>query len=121
QGRNEIGLLTDAFNQLLNSIEERNSALRGANAALLQEVTERKGAENRVVAQLARLEMLHRITRAIGERQDLQSIFQVVIRTLEEHLPIDFCCVCVYEPAANQLIVTSVGVRSEATAMELAM
>jgi len=120
-GRNEIGLLTDAFNQLLNSIEERNSALRGANAALLQEVTERKGAENRVVAQLARLEMLHRITRAIGERQDLQSIFQVVIRTLEEHLPIDFCCVCVYDPAANQLIVTSVGVRSEATAMELAM
>ncbi|HEU5124664.1 MAG TPA: CHASE sensor domain-containing protein [Verrucomicrobiae bacterium] len=121
QGRNEIGLLTDAFNQLLNSIEERNSALRGANAALLQEVTERKGAENRVIAQLARLEMLHRITRAIGERQDLQSIFQVVIRTLEEHLPIDFCCVCVYEPAANQLIVTSVGIRSEATAMELAM
>lgn len=120
-GRNEIGLLTDAFNQLLNSIEERNSALRGANAALLQEVTERKGAENRVVAQLARLEMLHRITRAIGERQDLQSIFQVVIRTLEEHLPIDFCCVCVYDAAANQLIVTSVGVRSEATAMELAM
>lgn len=120
-GRNEIGLLTDSFNQLLNSIEERNSALRSANASLQQEVAERKGAEDRVIAQLARLEMLHRITRAIGERQDLQSIFQVVIRTLEEHLPIDFCCVCIYDPAANQLIVTSVGVRSESTAMELAM
>src|SRR6185437_14179619 len=68
-----------------------------------------------------RLEMLNRITRAIGERQDLQSIFQVVIRTLEEHLPIDFCCVALYRPEENAVLVTSVGVRSEGIAMELAM
>jgi len=110
----ELGSLTDAFNQLLGSIEGRDKALR-------EEITERKSAENRVHAQLARLEMLHRITRAISERQDLHSIFQVVIRTLEEHLPIDFCCICLYEPAANVLSVTSIGVHSKATAMELAM
>src|SRR5256886_3719590 len=52
---------------------------------------------------------------------DIQSIFQVVIRTLEEHLPVDFCCICLYDPAENCLIVTSVGLHSEALSMELAM
>jgi signal transduction histidine kinase/ActR/RegA family two-component response regulator len=67
------------------------------------------------------LNLLQQVTRAIGERQDIQSIFQVVIRTLEEHLPVDFCCICLYEPADNVLTVTSVGVRSQALAMQIAM
>ena len=67
---------------MLDGIQERDTALRG-------EITERKGAEGKVQSQLARLELLHRITRAISERLDLQSIFQVVIRTLEDNLPID--------------------------------
>ena len=120
-GNDEVGLLTDAFNQLLTSIEERGLALSTANESLRGEIAERKNAEDKVQSQLARLELLHRITRATGERQDLKSIFQVVIRTLEEHLPIDFVCVCMYEAAANSLTVTSVGVRSEALAMELAL
>src|SRR5262249_38749487 len=59
--------------------------LRGA----LQDITERKLAEFRLHAQLQRLHMLEHITRAIGERQDLASILQVVIRTLEVDLPLD--------------------------------
>jgi signal transduction histidine kinase/ActR/RegA family two-component response regulator/HAMP domain-containing protein len=121
RGRDETGQLTDAFNQLLASIEERDKALRAANESLRGEIAERKSAEDKVQSQLARLELLHRITRAISERQDLHSIFQVVIRTLEEHLPIDFSCICLYEPNANILTVTGVGVRSEALAMELAL
>ena len=35
-----------------------------------------------------------RITRAIGERQDLESIFQVVVGSVEEHLPADFAALC---------------------------
>jgi signal transduction histidine kinase/ActR/RegA family two-component response regulator/HAMP domain-containing protein len=120
QGSDEIGQLTDAFNQLLGSIEERDKALLTANESLRQEVVERKSAENRVQSQLARLELLHRITRAISERQDLKSIFQVVIRTIEEDLPVDFCCICIYEQDSGVLNITSVGVRSEALAMELA-
>ena len=114
EGSNEIGILTEGFNQLLASIEERDRALRS-------EIGERKSAENRVHAQLARLEMLHRITRSISERQDLQSIFQVVIRTLEDHLPVDFCCVGLCEQGANALTISSVGVRSEPLAIELAL
>ena len=71
--------------------------------------------------QLERLNLLGQITRAIGERQDLRSIFQVVIRSLEDSLPIDFGCVCLYDAHAEEVVVTCVGVRSEALAMELAM
>jgi PAS domain S-box-containing protein len=88
---------------------------------IARDITERRLAQAKVHAQLARLSLLQHITRAIGERQDIQSIFQVVIRTLEEQLPVDFCCICLYDPAENCVIVTSVGSRSEALAMELAM
>ena len=87
----------------------------------ITDITERKEAEGKLQAQLSRLNLLHRITRAIGERQDLPSIFQVIIRSLEDNLPIDFGCVCLYDPTAEKLTVTSVGVRSAELAMELAM
>jgi signal transduction histidine kinase/ActR/RegA family two-component response regulator len=105
---------------LLASIEERDKALRAVNESLRREIAERIGAEERVQSQLGRLELLQRITRAISERQDLKSIFQVVIRTLEEHLPLDFSCICLYDQAANALNITGVGVRSEALAAEFA-
>jgi transcriptional regulator with GAF, ATPase, and Fis domain len=86
-----------------------------------RDVTDRKLAEQKLQAQFERLDLLNHITRAIGERQDPQSIFQVVIRSLEDNLPIDFGCVCLYEPIDETLTVTKVGVQSEALAMELAM
>jgi PAS domain S-box-containing protein len=90
-------------------------------SAFLRDITERKHAEAKVHAQLARLDLLNRITRAIGERQDLQSIFQVVIRSLEDSAPIDFSCVCLHDPVANHLKVVGVGVKSAPLAMQLAM
>jgi PAS domain S-box-containing protein len=90
-------------------------------AGFVRDTTNRKLAEAKVQAQLARLSLLQQITRAIGERQDIKSIFQVVIRTLEEHLPVDFCCICLYDPAENCLVVSSVGAHSGALATELAM
>jgi signal transduction histidine kinase/ActR/RegA family two-component response regulator len=93
-GKDELGLLTDAFNHMLGQIQAH---------------------------ELRRLDLLHRITRAIGERQDLKSIYQVVIRSLEDNLPLDFGCVCLYDSAADVLTVTSVGVRSGALAIELAL
>jgi signal transduction histidine kinase/CHASE3 domain sensor protein/CheY-like chemotaxis protein len=93
-------------------------ALRAAKDELETRVQERTA---QLQAQLGRLSLLQQITRAIAERQDLRSIFQVVIRTLEEHLPLDLCCICLYEPAENVLTVTSVGAHSAALALELAM
>jgi signal transduction histidine kinase/ActR/RegA family two-component response regulator len=69
------------------------------------DITERKQARAKTQAQLARLDLLQRTTRAIAERQDLQSIYQVILRSLEEDLPVDFGCVCEYDADARTLTV----------------
>jgi Signal transduction histidine kinase regulating C4-dicarboxylate transport system len=88
----EIDLATDAFNHMLTQIQ---------------------GSEARLRAQMARLSLLQQITGAIGERQDLRSIFQVVLRSVEENLPIDFGCVCLYDAATETLTVNTVGAASQ--------
>jgi signal transduction histidine kinase/ActR/RegA family two-component response regulator len=92
---------------------EVNESLRG-------EVTVRRSAEQKLKAQLARLALLSQTTRAIGERQDLLSIFQVVVRSLEDSLPIDFGCVCLYDPLEHALTVSCLGVGHPSLADELA-
>ncbi len=85
------------------------------------DVTRRKVVEQRLQTQLKRLNLLDHITRGVGERQDLRSIFQVVVRSLEDNMPIDFGCVCLYDQSAAKLEVTCVGVNSAALAADLAM
>jgi PAS domain S-box-containing protein len=104
----------------ISPIRDHQGRVVGASK-IARDISDRKLAEAKVHAQLARLGLLQRITRAIGERQDIESIFQVVIRTLEEDLPLDFCCICLYDLAGNGLVVKSVGAHSQALAMELAM
>jgi signal transduction histidine kinase/ActR/RegA family two-component response regulator/HAMP domain-containing protein len=94
----EFQVLTNALNQMLARIDTQNTAL--------------KDNEQRLQVQLARLDLLQRTTRAIGERQDLQSIFQVILRNLEDNLPVAFGCVCLYDPEANKLTVETIGAKS---------
>ncbi len=112
KGKNEVGALTDAFNEMVAGIQERESALHA-------EIAERKLAEGKVTAQLSRLAQLHQITRATGERQDLKSVFQVVVRSVEDQLPADFSCICLYDEVSHTLNVSSVGTASEPLAIEL--
>jgi signal transduction histidine kinase/ActR/RegA family two-component response regulator/HAMP domain-containing protein len=93
QGTGELGLLTDAFNQMLTRIQE----------------------------QLARMELLNQITRAIGERLDLTSVFQVMVGALEDNLPVDFICVCRYEADLDRLTVTSIGAKTGIMAADLGL
>jgi signal transduction histidine kinase/DNA-binding response OmpR family regulator len=88
-------------------------------ATIAAEMKERVQAQSRLQSQLRRLDLLHRITRAIGERQDLQSIFQVAIGRLEDDLPIDFGCVCLHEVATQTSIISCVGPRGAALAAGL--
>lgn len=106
---------------LEHRVRQRTAQLEVTNRSLEDEIAVRKQAEHKAQAQLQRLNLLHQITRAIGDRQDLRSIFQAVIRGVEDQLPVDFGCVCLYDQAANALIVTSVGAKSEDVAVELAM
>ncbi len=90
-GAQEITQLTDAFNHMLAHIQH---------------------SETRSRAQMQRLSLLQHITAAIGDRQDLPSIFQVVLRNVEENLPVDFGCVCLYDSASATLTVNTIGASS---------
>jgi signal transduction histidine kinase/ActR/RegA family two-component response regulator len=101
-GAYEFDLFTDTFNQMLTRIQ---------------------GSEAKLHAQLARLSLLQHITRATGERQDLPSIFQVVLGSLEQNLPMDFGCVLLNDhPNLESLTVSAIGAAGLAYAdrMELA-
>src|SRR5689334_23256659 len=67
--------LLQLTNQLESRVAERTRELERANNFLRREIAERNRAEAKLQAQLNRLDLLHRITRATGERQDLGSIF----------------------------------------------
>jgi len=87
-GAYEFDLFTDTFNQMLTQIQQ---------------------ADGKLHAQLGRLSLLQHITRATGERQDLASIFQVVLVSLEENLPIDFGCFLLHDAVAKSLTVSALG------------
>jgi signal transduction histidine kinase/ActR/RegA family two-component response regulator len=88
-GAYEFDLFTDTFNQMLTHIQQSESKLR---------------------AQVGRLSLLQHITHATGERQDLPSIFQVVLTSLEANLPIDFGCFLLHDPISKSLTVSTLGV-----------
>jgi signal transduction histidine kinase/ActR/RegA family two-component response regulator len=87
-GVQEFDLFAGTFNQMLTQVQQSDGKLQ---------------------AQLARLGLLQHITRATAERQDLPSIFQVVLGSLQENLPIDFGCFLLYDPVAPSLAVSSLG------------
>jgi signal transduction histidine kinase/HAMP domain-containing protein/ActR/RegA family two-component response regulator len=120
--RDEIGDLARAFDGMTDRLQQTTvsrDALAGLNAALQAEIGVRQQAEQRTTAQLQRLNLLHQITRSIGERQDLRSIFQVVVRSLEDQLPIDFGCICLVDHASDRLLVSCVGLQGAALAMAM--
>jgi signal transduction histidine kinase/ActR/RegA family two-component response regulator len=87
-GAYEFDLFTDTFNQMLTQIQ---------------------GSESKLHAQLGRLSLLQHITHATGERQDLPSIFQVVLASLEDNLPIEFGCFLLYDAVSKSLTVSNIG------------
>jgi PAS domain S-box-containing protein len=76
------------------------------------DITEQMENEERLRAQLAHLRLLDQTTQAIGERQDLRSIFQIVLSSVEEHLFVDFGCICMRGPDDVSVSVSAVGPKS---------
>ncbi len=99
-GINELDTLTRAFNHMLTQTEQY---------------------ERRLSTQLSRLALLQEITHSIGSRHDLLSIFQGLLGSLEDHLPIEFGCVCLHDSAKGLITVESVGPRSGAYAETLGL
>jgi len=88
-------------------------------SAFIRDITERKTSDSRLQAQLARLDLYSRMTRAISERQDLPSIFHVVLDSLEQKLPLEFGCICLSEAGVDDLVIARIGPRSSSIARKL--
>lgn len=122
--RDEIGKLTHVLRELQERISEteRAAAERDEAARLLEgEVAERRAAQQRVGEQLERLALLHQISRAIAEREELASVFLVAAASVEEHLPADFVCVCMFDAPGQRLEVARLAPKSVSAAAVLAM
>ncbi len=110
-------MLRAAKEQLEARVAERTANLQRTASELESEVTARRGAQGILQSQLQRLKLLQRITHAVGERQNLRSIYAVVVGTLEEHFSVELCCLCSYAAAEHELTVLSVSAK-EGLSME---
>jgi signal transduction histidine kinase/HAMP domain-containing protein len=126
----EIGSLVDGFNEMLAQIQVRDAALNEANNQLEQrvqertrdleaEVAERTRAEVALQRQLRRIQLLNLITRATSERTDLETIFHVVLRQLEDHLAVDFGAVFLFDAENQSLTVAGARLKNPLLAPKL--
>jgi len=94
--------------------------LAAAHETLGREAEGRRLADAKAIAQLERLSLLHQITSAIGDRQDLDSIYQVAVRSVEQQMPADFACLCEFDDKTRTLTVSAVGANSRELGLSLA-
>jgi signal transduction histidine kinase/ActR/RegA family two-component response regulator/HAMP domain-containing protein len=119
--RDELGVVARSFDAMAEGLEAQIAALRESEDRLRDNLRRTESAEQRVRQQLEHMNLLDQVTRSIGERLDLQSIFQVVVRTIEDSLPVDFCCIALHDPQADALRVERIGVKSESLAQQMAL
>jgi signal transduction histidine kinase/CheY-like chemotaxis protein/HAMP domain-containing protein len=117
----EIGVLAQSFDAMAGTLAAKITALHENEDQLRNNLQRTEQAEQRVRQQLEHMNLLDQITRSIGERLDLNSIFQVVVRTLEDSLPVDFCCVALHDGRTNTLRVERIGVKSAPLAQMLTL
>lgn len=96
----EIDQLAAAFSAMMVEIQHSETQLRG---------------------QLGALNLLQRITHAIGSRQDLTDIFDVVLQTLERDLPVAFAAVAVRADDEGDFSIAALGAASVAVSRELGL
>ena len=77
----------------------------------------RQLAERRMQIQFDRLSLVDRITRSVAARHDLSSIFQVVIRSLEDQMPADFVAIGLYSSDEHTVTIAHLGVKTRPIAI----
>ncbi len=120
----ELGALIDSFNAMLDLVQERDVALQKARdelekrveertLALRQEIGARMESEKALQQQLTRISLLNHITHAISERQNLQSVNYIVLDQLENHLPVDFGAVLLFDAREDRLTCAAARTRTD--------
>ena len=103
----------------VGELSERNVELaKGATQRIAQAISGERASEN-VLQQLSRISLLNQITRAIAERQDIESIFRVMLSHLEDHLPTDCGGMCLYDDADDTLLVSAYAPQTQSLIAEL--
>lgn len=82
----------------------------------MTDMTHIRQAERRSTSQLTRMSLLNEITRAIGNRHDLDSIYQVVTNSIEKELPADFCLTASFCEQEQSIAFRSFGNATEKSA-----
>jgi signal transduction histidine kinase/ActR/RegA family two-component response regulator len=85
----------------------------------MTDMTHIRQAERRSKSQLVRMSLLNEITRAIGNRHDLDSIYQVVTNSIEKELPAEFCLTASYSELEQTITFRSLGNITETTANQV--
>jgi len=128
-GRDELGQLIDGFNEMLDQIQQRDSELQQAHDKLelrvtertrdlLAEIAERQRAESSLKQQFIRISLLNQITQAISDRQDTDSILNVILNQLENHMGFDFGVVVVFDPKSHTLNVAALRIKDTGLATQ---
>ncbi|HEY3918928.1 MAG TPA: ATP-binding protein [Stellaceae bacterium] len=107
--------------QLERRVHDRTKQVEQSNDALKGEVMRRQQAERRQQIQIGRMRLLDRITRSVAARHDMSSIFQVVIHSLEDYMPVDFALIGLHKPDENAVTIAHLGVKTRPIALALAM
>jgi signal transduction histidine kinase/CheY-like chemotaxis protein len=102
-------------------VREQTAQLIRTNDALETEIRAHRLAQKNAQTQLDRLNLLHEITRTIGERHDIGSIFPAVLRSLEERLPVELCAIWLYNGSDKSFTVAKVGSRCAELAAKLGL
>lgn len=93
----EIGMVANAFDRMADTLTRRIDALHHSEERLKESLARMALTEKRLLMQLEYMNLLDQITRAIGDKLDLKSIFQVIVATLKERLPVDFSCIALQD------------------------
>lgn len=88
---------------------------------ITRDISERKRAEEELRRQMARVNLLNQIARAIAERQDLESIFRTVLRQVEEELPVDAAVVSLVHPEEGRITLAAFGPKAQSLALQLGL
>jgi PAS domain S-box-containing protein len=78
-------------------------------------------AERKLKVQLERMQLLDRTTHAIGAHHELRKVFEVVLRSIEDNLGIDFVGLCTYQAEPEVITVSCVGERSATLAKQIGL
>ena len=100
------------------TLADASVRLREADQAIQQREREREALMQKMQSQLSRMDLLHQITRAIGDRLDLTSVFQIVCNSVERELHVAFCGVALYDGARGQYELHCLGANSRKLAAQ---